>query len=121
LHFKAFSRNGFLNDLKECNGVIANAGFELPSEAIYLGKKLIVKPLLRQMEQLSNALAISKLELGMIMRRLDRSKIDRWLNTPPNRSIRFPNVAAEIASYVDGGCKEDIGGFARNVWQKVQY
>jgi hypothetical protein len=72
------------------------------------------------MEQLSNALTISELKLGMVMHHLDRSKIDQWLNTPPNRSIRFPNVAAEIASYVDGGCKKDVGGFARKIWQKVR-
>jgi uncharacterized protein (TIGR00661 family) len=119
-HLKAFSRYGFLKDLMECSGVIANAGFELPSEAIHLGKKLLVKPLLGQMEQLSNARSISELKLGMIMRRLDRSKIHQWLNTPPKRSIRFPNVAAEIASYVDGGCKEDVDTFAWKVWQKVQ-
>lgn len=119
LHLNTFSRSGFLKDLVECEGVIANAGFELPSEAVHLGKKLLVKPLLGQMEQLSNARAISELELGMMMDRLDRSKIEQWLNTPLNRSIRFPDVATEIASYVNDGCREDVDRFTRRVWQKV--
>jgi uncharacterized protein (TIGR00661 family) len=48
-----------------------NAGFELASEAMFLGKKILVKPLAGQMEQLSNALVIDSLELGMVMKRLN--------------------------------------------------
>jgi uncharacterized protein (TIGR00661 family) len=65
LHLRPYSRTGFLKDLTECSVVISNAGFELASEAMYLGKKILVKPLAGQMEQISNALAITSLKLGM--------------------------------------------------------
>jgi uncharacterized protein (TIGR00661 family) len=38
LHLRPLSRDGFKQDLSSCNGVISNAGFELASEAIQLGK-----------------------------------------------------------------------------------
>jgi hypothetical protein len=45
LHFREYSRAGFLDDLRECNGVVCKAGFELPGEALHLGKKLLLRPL----------------------------------------------------------------------------
>jgi hypothetical protein len=39
---------------------------------MYLGKKILVKPLAGQMEQVSNALTITFLELGLAMNRLNR-------------------------------------------------
>ncbi len=82
LHFLLFSRKGFLSDLHRCGGVICNAGFELPSEALQLGKKLLVRPLNGQLEQESNALVIQKLGLGSVMQKLDSRAVDTWLNIP---------------------------------------
>ena len=36
---KPFSNKHFKEDLIACNGLLTNAGFQLPAEAIYLGKK----------------------------------------------------------------------------------
>jgi uncharacterized protein (TIGR00661 family) len=44
--------------------VICGAGFELAGESLQLGKKLLVKPLKGQFEQLSNALALEKASTG---------------------------------------------------------
>ena len=55
--------------------MICGAGFELAGESLQLGKKLLVKPLKGQFEQLSNALALEKLQLARIMRRLDRKAV----------------------------------------------
>lgn len=71
LHLRPFSRSGFLKDLAECNGVISNAGFELPSEALHLGKRILVKPLAGQMEQVSNSLALTIMNLAMAMPTMD--------------------------------------------------
>ena len=45
--------NEFHSDLEVAEGVISNAGFELASECITLGKKMLVKPLAGQFEQQS--------------------------------------------------------------------
>jgi len=78
IKLRPLSREGFLNDLSSCNGVITNAGFELASEAIHLGKKILVKPLKGQMEQLSNGKALEQLQLGMCMNGLQS---EDWDNT----------------------------------------
>jgi uncharacterized protein (TIGR00661 family) len=119
LHLRPYSRSGFLADLAECNGVICNAGFELVSEALHLGKKILVKPLAGQMEQLSNAMVISRLKLGTAMKRLDKGKVVHFLGIPGGFAIRYPNVARLIAGWVDGGHWEDVEGLAQSAWQQT--
>ncbi len=72
LHLRPFSREGFLRDLCECGGVICNAGFELPSEALHLGKRILAKPLSGQIEQKSNALALGQLGLATSFGKIER-------------------------------------------------
>ncbi len=101
------SREGFKADLASCNGVISNAGFELGSEAIHLGKKLLVKPLKGQMEQLSNAVALEKLGLGTIMETLDFAALKHWLTNFEAKRISYPDVPAAIANWIVNGIEDD--------------
>jgi len=120
LHFRPYSRTGFLNDLAECSGVISNAGFELTSEALQLGKKLLVKPLVGQMEQMSNALAVSRLKLGIVMPALSPSHVGRWLNCPDAPSMGYPDVARLVAEWIDGGAWERIDSLATTAWKQTE-
>lgn len=52
---KQINPNSFNNDLLKSEMVICNAGFQLTSEAIFLGKKLYVIPMKNQIEQIYNA------------------------------------------------------------------
>jgi uncharacterized protein (TIGR00661 family) len=119
IHLRPYSRAGFLEDLIECNGVISNAGFELASEALYLGKKMLVKPLMGQMEQISNALAITTLKLGMVMTRLNHVCVAQFLDRPAAKPIKFPNVARMVANWIEGGQWEDVEGLATKAWQQT--
>lgn len=119
---RPFSRMGFLNDLADCEGVICNAGFQLPSEVLHLGKKLLVRPLGGQMEQVSNALALRKLNLGSVMDCLDIDIIAKWLYRRDSTRIRFPNVAELLAGWVGNGNRqqEDFAAFVHSVWQQAE-
>jgi uncharacterized protein (TIGR00661 family) len=117
IHLRPYSRTGFLNDLAESDGVICNAGFELVSEALHLGKKILVKPLAGQMEQLSNAMVVSLLKLGTAMKHLDKNKVAQFLDTPARSAIKYPDVAHIIANWVDAGNWEDLEGLAESAWQ----
>jgi uncharacterized protein (TIGR00661 family) len=119
IHMRPYSRIGFLEDLAECNGVICNAGFELVSEALHLGKKILVKPLAGQMEQLSNAMVISQLKLGMSMKRLDKTKVFKFLGIPGGSAVKYPNVARFIADWIDSGHWEDVEGLAQMAWKQT--
>jgi uncharacterized protein (TIGR00661 family) len=119
IYLRPYSRTGFLSDLSECNGVISNAGFELASEALYLGKKILIKPLAGQMEQISNALAITSLNLGMAMNRLNVVSVAQFLDRPVVAPVKFPDVARMIAEWIDSGQWEDVEGLAQRAWQQT--
>lgn len=100
IQLKPLSREGFKHDLATSAGVICNAGFELSSEAIQLGKKLLIKPLHGQMEQLSNAEALEALGLGVSMDSLDQNAVRYWLENCTGKQVTYPNVAKAIAQWV---------------------
>jgi len=120
IHLRPYSRTGFLQDLNDCNGVISNAGFELLSESIHLGKKLLIKPLAGQMEQLSNAVAISKLNHGRVMKKLNRDSVAQFLDDVSMTQMRYPNVARLVARWIESGNWEDVAGLAQTAWEQVQ-
>lgn len=103
IQLKPLSRDGFKQDLATAGGVICNAGFELSSEAIHLGKKLLIKPLKGQMEQLSNAKALEMLGLGVTMDELDEQKLGAWLKDWKPKQVIYPDVAEAIAKWVSEG------------------
>ncbi len=111
-----FSKTGFYEDLAKCSGVICNAGFELPSEALFLGKKLLVKPLKGQFEQLSNAMTLEKLELGVTMERLDPPIIKKFLKRTSSPQKQYPNVAKHLADWIFKGNWSDTSDLIHTVW-----
>ena len=119
IHLRPFSRRSFMDDLKSCSGVIANAGFTLTSEALHLGKKLLVKPLAGQLEQTSNALALQQLNLGMVIQRLDARVVRDWLSLPSPDPVDYPDVAGEVAAWISRGQWNTVGDLASRVWEMV--
>ncbi|MEJ5357814.1 MAG: glycosyltransferase family protein [Desulfobacterales bacterium] len=116
LRWRLPSRSGFLRALAESAGVITNAGFELASEALQLGKKILVKPLRGQMEQLSNARALSLLGLGSVMKRLDRHAVEEFLARPAGVRVRYPDMAGRIAQWISACRWEETAGLVRGAW-----
>jgi uncharacterized protein (TIGR00661 family) len=119
LNLRPYSRDGFLNDLADCSGVITNAGFELVSEALTLGKKILVKPLAGQMEQLSNAAALTELNMGLAMKRLDATAVERFLGKPDGVRVHYPNVARLIADWISKRDWGSVAELARAAWAQT--
>jgi hypothetical protein len=71
------------------------------------------------MEQLSNAMVISQLQLGKTMKRLEISRVDEFLELPAGCAIKYPDVARFLADWVDSGRWEDIEGLAHMAWQQT--
>lgn len=113
------SRDGFQNDLYNCAGIISNAGFELASEALQLGKKILVKPLHSQMEQISNAAALKELGYGHTMKDMDVSAIEHWLHDDFAIHVTYPNVAKILVQWIQDGMKEMDNDFIEDIWNKV--
>lgn len=97
---KPLSHKEFHIDLADCNGVISNAGFELASECLQLGKKSLIKPLKNQFEQESNAVGLEALKRATIIESLDKKVLEQWLNQTSPAAINYPNVAASLAAWL---------------------
>jgi uncharacterized protein (TIGR00661 family) len=114
------SRDKFQQDLYNCEGIISNAGFELASEALQLGKKILLKPLHSQMEQLSNAAALHQLGYGKMMKNMDISVIEHWLHDSHAVRVTYPNIAKVIVDWIQAGMPEMSNDFIENVWDTVE-
>lgn len=122
LHLRPTSLSGFQADLKDCEGVICGAGFELASECLALGKRLLVKPQQRQMEQASNALALRELRLATCMPRLSREVVEAWLKSNAFAPrVRYPDVASSLVDWVLQGdyANESLARLGDQLWRGV--
>lgn len=77
----------FVDSFRNSHGIITNAGFQTSSEALYMGKKLMVIPVKGQYEQECNAKALS--DIGVITGKLDdvelflnsdKIQFDKWID-----------------------------------------
>jgi uncharacterized protein (TIGR00661 family) len=120
LHRRPLSVQLFQDDLQTSAAVICGAGFELPSECIQFGKKLLVKPVKNQMEQASNAVALVQLGLGQSMKELDVAIIKRWLQTPnANNNRNYPDVAKALVNWILAGEWQDYSQLQKDLWDAV--
>lgn len=115
-----YSREGFQKHLLGCAGVISSCGFELPSEAIHLGKKLMVMPLKGQVEQLSNGLALDQLNLATVEPNMTSDKILSWLEQGKARPRPFPNVAKTFVEWLEANQEESFSSLKDRLWQSVE-
>ena len=65
IKFKEFSREGFVRDLAQCRFVLSTAGHQLPCEAFFLKKPMLVIPEGGQFEQFYNGRKLEEMGLGL--------------------------------------------------------
>jgi uncharacterized protein (TIGR00661 family) len=92
----------YIQRLLSCESVICNAGFESPSEAIYLGKKLMCITMKGQYEQRCNAQALK--DLGVfVVDEFDNNfqkYLTDWMNIKHAIQISYPNNTDAIIQSV---------------------
>lgn len=88
----------FVHSLATSSGVLSGAGFEVPAEALYLQKKLVVVPMKNQHEQQFNAAALKKLGVPVLnnLKRKSLHVIDNWLNSDERIQVEYPQQTAQI-------------------------
>jgi predicted glycosyltransferase len=124
IQFKPLCHQTFMQDLHQCGAVISNAGFELPSEALTLGKKLLVKPLAGQFEQQSNANTLVRLGLASRLNKLELTQIRPWLAAAPAMPVLFPCVATALVDWVMAGSWQQQGSLmelSKTLWSQVTF
>ena len=80
LVFRKFNNGLFYKDLAESKAVIANCGFTLISEAIYLKKPILSIPIRHQFEQIFNAIYLGKLGYGEFHEFLTEDNLKTFLS-----------------------------------------
>ncbi len=90
--FKKPGLDEFLRDLAGCKAVIANTGFSLVSEALYLGKPYLAVPVKNQFEQILNAYHLEKTSYGVYWKDLNKEQVDSFL-------FNLPEYADKLKSY----------------------
>ncbi|MCI5108085.1 MAG: hypothetical protein MRY76_15385 [Pseudomonadales bacterium] len=120
IRVKPLSHSEFHADLVDCAGVVSNAGFELASECLALGKKLLVKPLAGQFEQLSNALALQALNRGTVIESLNPAVLEKWLQRPGFSAIPYPDVPGAIADWLAAGAVQSPADLAAPLWDSME-
>ena len=121
LHFRPLSKEGFKQDFQTCAGIITGAGYMTSTEALQLGKKLLVKPTEGQREQESNALTLEQLGYASTMDSLDQGVLGEWLQQSTAHKITCPDTAQAIVDWVMDGDWKDSAPLIESLWDQVEY
>ena len=118
---RPYDRGAFVADLVACSGVITNAGFSLVSEALHLGRRLLVQPIGRHPEQFLNGRALVALGLGTVVERLTVGAIESWTCGPAPIPMNYPDVTARLVDWIDGGAVRPVDDLATEIWDEVSW
>lgn len=121
IHFRRVSKTGFKQDIADCSGIIANAGFELSSEALCFGKRILLKPLNGQFEQASNAYTLELLGLASVMNQLNFDEVERWLEQTQVGQVIFPDDPQPLINWIMAGNYQDTSELRDTLWQQVKF
>ncbi len=84
----------FSLSMKDCHGIITGGGFETPSEALYLEKKLMVIPIRNHYEQQCNAAALKQMGIYVVENLYINNfsnHIRQWINEVKPEVTIVPN------------------------------
>ena len=96
LRFLPFSDPGFVDDLRTARGVVANGGFTLLGEAVYLHRPVLSVPVRRQFEQVLNARYLEKEGYGIAAEAVTGQVLGEFLE-------RIPELRRNLAPYRQDG------------------
>jgi uncharacterized protein (TIGR00661 family) len=99
LRYRPFSEKAFVDDLRTARAVVANGGFTLLSESVYLHKPVLASPVRRQFEQVLNARYLELLGYGLHAEELDAARVGAFLE-------RLPDLERKLAGYAQDGNRE---------------
>ncbi|MTK63301.1 MAG: glycosyltransferase [Methanobacterium sp.] len=108
LTFRKFNEDQFFEDLGSCKAVIANGGFTLLSEAIYLKKPVLSVPVKGQFEQILNAIYLERLGYGEFHEQLSVDVLKNFLND-------LKKYDEALKTYTQDGNKSILGEIDRQI------
>jgi uncharacterized protein (TIGR00661 family) len=82
--YKQPSLEGFFADLTSARAIVANSGFSLVTEALYLGKPYLAVPVSHQFEQIFNAYWLERSGYGAYWEELNKERVEAFLYNLPH-------------------------------------
>ena len=92
----------FIESFTGCEGILTNAGFETPSEALFLGKKLLAVPMKGQYEQECNAVALDQMGFEVLYgvdEEFDGT-LEKWVGLPRAKPEPYRDVVPDISQTI---------------------
>lgn len=92
------SHEAFVDSMVRSSGVLCGAGFQTPSEVLFLKKKLLAVPMKGQYEQQCNAAALKLLGVPVIknLKQKQAGRIKDWLHSAPAVVMDYPDETEYI-------------------------
>ena len=92
INYYPVNQKQFNQSLISCQGIITGGGFETPSEALHLGKKILSIPVRNHYEQECNAAALKEMGVPVAYEVGDDFDltIENWLKMP----VQYPKIQA---------------------------
>ena len=125
------SQSGFEHHLQRCSRLVCNSGFQLMSEAMYLGIPSLVKPLQGHFEQQANAMALEEFEPVSVVRNIGVLTLDKFIYAgPKHKRFVYPDVANALSRYcvslIEGtdiadNCNANLSELARRLWASTHH
>ena len=98
ISIRPIHNEAFLESMASSAGILCGAGFETPSEALFLKKKLLVVPMENQYEQHCNAAALQMMGVTVLknLKKKRFTEIDNWLKEDMLVDVNYPDITHEI-------------------------
>ncbi len=92
----------FTKSFASCRGVLSAAGFGITTEALFLGKKLLVVPMKKQFEQAFNASALAMFGVNQIasLKRKWHADIAHWLDSTHTVEVQYPDHTQRVIDQI---------------------
>jgi len=113
LRFMPFSDEGFVEDLRTARGVVANGGFTLLGEAVYLHRPVLSVPVGKQFEQVVNARYLEREGYGMAAEEVTGPVLGEFL-------ARVPDLRRNLAAYHQDGNARMLASLEENLAAAVR-
>lgn len=92
----------FVESMAASKGVLCGAGFETPSEALFLGKKLMILPMKNQYEQHLNAASLQEMGVPILksLKPEHDSLLVDWLTKDHVVTVDYPDQTQQIVDSI---------------------
>ncbi len=103
VHIQPLHKDKFEESITSSEGILTAAGFGTTTEALYMGKRLLVIPQKHQYEQACNAVALRQMGVRVVksLKKKHAPKIQTWVDEGVAVQKDYTNVCPEVINAIE--------------------